>query len=135
MKLWLNRALNFMLWLAITVMLATGFIIRYRLPPGSRGGQGLSLWGWTRHDWGDLHIVCAYTLCTLVALHLLLHVQWLWHTAFPRAKWLVMAGLVGGLLLALSVWFLPVVQSGGGAHGGTGQGQGAGWHGGRGIGR
>jgi len=37
-KLWTNRILDFLLWIGFCLMLATGFIIRYRLPPGSRGG-------------------------------------------------------------------------------------------------
>ena len=130
MKLWLNRILDFLLWIALSVMLATGFIMRYRLPPGSRGGQGLAIWGWTRHDWGDVHAWCAYALCVLVVLHLLLHAKWLGCTAFPRWKWPVLAGLLAGLLLALSAWILPVERTGGGEHGSTGQGRGAGWRGG-----
>lgn len=111
MKLWLNRILDFLLWLAFCLMLATGFIIRYRLPPGRQGGHGLSIWGWTRHDWGDLHTWLAYTVGGLIVIHLLLHWRWMWYTALPRWKWPVLIGLLAGLLLAASAWILPVKSS------------------------
>lgn len=111
MKLWCNRVVDFLLWIGICLMLSTGFILRYRLPPGSRGGRGLEIWGWTRHDWGDLHTWLAYTVIALVILHLVLHWRWLWCNAFPRWKWPMLAGLFAGMLLALSAWVLPVERN------------------------
>lgn len=116
-KLWTNRILDFLLWIGICLMLATGFIIRYRLPPGSRGGQGLGIWGWNRHDWGDLHTWLAYTVCGFVVLHLALHWNWLMRTAWPKVRWPVIAGLLAGALLAASAWVLPVEKTRGGGHG------------------
>ncbi|HMP75016.1 MAG TPA: DUF4405 domain-containing protein [Kiritimatiellia bacterium] len=135
-KLAWNRIIDFLLWIAICLMLATGFILRYRLPPGSRGGGGLSIWDWSRHDWGDLHTWLAYTVCGLVVLHLLLHWRWLWYTAWPRLKWPVLAGLLAGLLLVAGVWLLPIERGDSDVHGGgsagRGQGDGGGYRGGRG---
>jgi len=110
-KLWLNRIVDFLLWISICLMLFTGFIMRYRLPPGSRGGSGLSIWDWTRHDWGDLHTWSAYIVGVLVIIHLILHWQWLMRSAWPRIKWPVLAGLLAGILLAASAWILPVEKS------------------------
>ncbi len=132
-KLTWNRVVDFLLWIAICLMLATGFILRYRLPPGSRGGGGLSIWSWSRHDWGDLHMWFAYTACALVALHLLLHWRWLWYTAWPRMKWPVLAGLLAGAALAAAAWLLPVERDSDDARGGRGGGfEGEGRRGGRG---
>lgn len=105
-------------------MAATGLIIRYRLPPGSRGGHGLSIWGWTRHDWGDLHTWFAYATCAFVVIHLILHWKWLMTCAWPKHKWPVIAGLIAGVLLVASVWFFPVERRSrsdrGGGQGGFG---------------
>lgn len=128
MRLWLNRVLDFLLWLAFCLMLATGLIVRYRLPPRSRGGAGLAIWGWSRHDWGDLHTWLGYAVCVMVVLHLVLHWQWLCRCLVPRWKWPVVVGLLAGVLLALSAWVLPVERSGEGDQGqarGMGNGQGA----------
>ncbi len=124
MKLWLNRIVDFLLWIALCLMLATGFILRYRLPPGSRGGRGLSIWDWSRHDWGDLHAWLAYTVCAMVLIHLILHWRWLMTAAWPRVKWPVVAGLLAGILLALSAWYVPVQQGSDAEHDGPGRGQG-----------
>lgn len=126
MKTWMNRILDFLLWISICLMLSTGFILRYRLPPGSRGGGGLAIWEWSRHDWGDLHAWFAYAVCIMVVLHLVLHWRWLWYTAVSRMKWPVIAGLLMGLALALAAWFLPVERSARGEHAGAGHGQGYG---------
>lgn len=126
MKLWFNRIVDFLLWIGICLMLSTGFILRYRLPPSSRGGRGLSIWDWGRHDWGDLHTWLAYTVCALVVIHLILHWRWLWSTAFPRWKWPMLAGLLAGVLLALAAWVLPVERSDD-DEGRSGQGRGQGW--------
>ncbi len=107
-RLWWNRITDFLLWIVICLMLATGFVVRYRLPPGSRGGRGLSSLGMDRHEWGDLHAWLGYTVCALVVLHLLLHWDWLMRAAWPKVKWPVIAGLIAGLLLVLSAWVVPV---------------------------
>ena len=122
MKLWWNRFVDFFLWISVCLMLSTGFILRYRLPPGGRGGRGLETWGWDRHEWGDLHTWIAYTVCGLVVLHLILHWNWLMRTAWPKVKWPVVTGLILGVLLSLSAWFLPVERTD--DSGGRGEGRG-----------
>lgn len=65
--------------LALVVMLgmiATGLLIKYQLPPGSRGGHGLTLWGLDRHEWGDVHFWMAVALAVLLVLHVALHWTW-----------------------------------------------------------
>jgi hypothetical protein len=34
-------------------MMATGYVLCFPLPPGSN--KDLTLWGLTRHRWGDVH--------------------------------------------------------------------------------
>lgn len=46
-------------------MVTTGCLLAYRLPPGRRGGGGLTAWGWSRHDWGDLHLWNSYVFISL----------------------------------------------------------------------
>lgn len=71
----------------------------------------MTIWGWTRHDWGDLHTWFAYAVLALVMIHLLLHWRWLWYTAWPTLKWPVLIGLLAGLLLIGAVWMLPVERA------------------------
>jgi hypothetical protein len=56
-------------------MLATGYILRFPLPPGSN--KTLTLWGLTRHQWGDIHFWTSLGLLGVILLHLCLHWQWI----------------------------------------------------------
>jgi hypothetical protein len=77
----LNFVIDALMFLCIMAMAGLGFLIKYILPPGrevmARYGRNLYLtWlGWDRHDWGDIHLYLAFTLLSLLALHLILH----WH--------------------------------------------------------
>jgi hypothetical protein len=71
-----NFALDAVLLATMLVLISTGALLKFVLPPGSRGGAGLSLWGWSRHEWGDLHFFAATVLVSLICLHLILHWQW-----------------------------------------------------------
>ena len=55
MRITFRRILNLLLYLSFCVMVGTGLLMAYRLIPGSRGGQGLEVLGWNRHEWGALH--------------------------------------------------------------------------------
>ncbi len=75
-----RQALNFVIdaaaLLVMLAMVATGFLLKWVLPPGSRGGHGLQLWGLTRHDWGDVHFWLAMALLLLALVHVALHWAW-----------------------------------------------------------
>lgn len=56
-------------------MIATGYILRFPLPPGSN--KILSLWGYTRHQWGDVHFWISLGLLVVLVIHLVLHWNWI----------------------------------------------------------
>jgi hypothetical protein len=69
--------------LAMLGMVFTGAVMRFILPPGSGGrghGQGLTLWGLGRHDWGDIHYILAWVLAATVLVHVVLHWNWVVET-------------------------------------------------------
>jgi len=75
----MNRALlNFFIdlatFLVLLAMIGTGLLVRFVLPPGT--GERLSVWSYSRHDWGDVHFWLAVGLGALVLVHLLLHWNW-----------------------------------------------------------
>lgn len=59
----------------MVAMVATGYILRFPLPPGSN--KSLSLWGLTRHQWGTVHFWISLGLLVLVVVHICLHWQWI----------------------------------------------------------
>jgi hypothetical protein len=75
----LNFLVDLLALLAIFVMMATGLVIRFVLPPGTGGGHGeggLLLWGLGRHDWGDVHFWTSVVLGALLVVHVALHWSW-----------------------------------------------------------
>lgn len=70
----LNFAVDAVTFIVMLTMIATGLLIRFVLPPGSGGRY--SLWGSTRHDWGDVHFWLAVAAGVLVLVHLALHWSW-----------------------------------------------------------
>ena len=74
----LNYAVDIVSLLAALGLISTGLLLRFVLPPGSRGGAGLSLWDWSRHDWGDVHFYIALGIGCLLIIHLALHWGWTW---------------------------------------------------------
>ena len=94
-------------------MIATGYILRFPLPPGSN--KAFSLWGYTRHQWGDVHFWISLGLLVVLVIHLVLHWNWivtvigkrchLVKTAHPS---LIRSGILTGsivtLLITLFAW-------------------------------
>lgn len=89
----LNFVVDLLALFAMMGLIATGLVQRYLLPPGSRGGRGLSLWGLGRHDWGDIHFWIAVALAALLVLHVALH--WTWVCVLVT-RWLRPAGAPAG---------------------------------------
>ncbi len=77
-------------WINLLVAIATatttlgvavsGIILRYGLPRGGgrrQGRGGPAFWGWSRHDWCDVHFWLAAITIGLILLHVALHWNWL----------------------------------------------------------
>jgi uncharacterized membrane protein len=88
----------------MVAMVATGYILRFPLPPGSN--KSLILWGLTRHQWGGIHFWISLGLLVLVAVHVYLHWQWIvvtvkrrfWGKTSPSKS-----SLASGLLTVLAL--------------------------------
>ncbi len=140
---WIPRFANLSLWFLLCGMGGQGFLLAYRLPPGSRGGHGLSALGMSRHEWGDVHQWVSIAFLILVLVHMALHWRWFWQIASRKRAWPLLAGLIAGLVLAVGIFLLPVERadtaSKEGSHSGgmgdppreRGGGQGMGYRGGR----
>ena len=116
MKLLFRRVLNLSLYLSLCLMIGTGLLMAYRLLPGSRGGQGLEMLGWNRHEWGDLHTWVSYLFVALVVSHLAMSWTWLVKCAAQGRAWRLAAGLIAGAAIIGFLLLLPVERhrSGGG---------------------
>lgn len=80
----------------LLLLIATGAIMKWVLPPGSgggghgygygfRGGRGLGpgggqvqqMLGLGRHEWGDVHFILALVFVLLILVHIVLHWTWI----------------------------------------------------------
>ena len=90
----LNLAVDALSLAAFTAVASTGLVLQWSLPPGSGrldavGCSGspevLVVWGWSRHQWGQLHTWAVYLLLAILALHVGLHWRWLQATLGRQA--------------------------------------------------
>ena len=66
--------------LAFALMVGTGILQKWILPPGSRGGAGYVWLGEGRHFWGDIHFWAGIVMLALVIVHIWLHWNWVLST-------------------------------------------------------
>jgi hypothetical protein len=106
----LNLIIDLVAAFLFLAMIGTGYLIRFPLPPGTN--KALSLWGLTRHQWGEIHCWISLGLLSILAVHFVLHWQWLVMVIRQRlhraksenghAGWITALVLVGGF--AIFAW-------------------------------
>ena len=67
--------------LCMLILTFTGLLIHYKLPPGSKGA---SVWGLSRHEWGEFHFWVAMVLIALITVLILLHIPWIKGVIYPK---------------------------------------------------
>ncbi|QDU70376.1 DUF4405 domain-containing protein [Mucisphaera calidilacus] len=75
----LNALIDAALAVCMLILMLTGLLIAFVLPHGHGGGGGggrATLWGLTRHGYGDIHLWASYVAIGLVLVHLMTHWSW-----------------------------------------------------------
>ena len=74
-------------FLVLFLLILTGMLIYYVLPPCgnctgqvSVSGAAQALWGLDRHDYGDIHFYLSLMTIGLLVLHVALHWSWICHS-------------------------------------------------------
>lgn len=78
----LNLLVDLLAATGLLLMIATGYILRFPLPPSTN--RTLELWGLSRHEWGALHSWASLGLLAVLFVHLLLHWEWIFATVRRR---------------------------------------------------
>lgn len=113
----LNAVVDALAFAGFVLLVATGVLMRWTLPPGS--GHRTTIWGLDRHDWGAAHFWVAVALLVALAVHLVLHWKWIASVAsrgggHERSKLRVALGVVALaalLALALAPFLSPVERA------------------------
>jgi hypothetical protein len=75
----INFITDALMFLVMMAMAGLGFLMKYVLVPGRerwvKYGRNinLTLFGWERHDWGDLHLDLGLIFLGLLVVHIILH--------------------------------------------------------------
>lgn len=126
----LNFLIDAAAFVLFLLLMSSGLLLRYQLPPGSGELEGhgpgrgsaerviTQLWGQTRHEWGDVHFWISVALIGVLAVHLFLH--WNWIVGIMRGKpseasgWrfgIGAASFVAIIFLSLTPLFTPTQQA------------------------
>jgi hypothetical protein len=70
----LVKIVDLLSFLLLVMMISTGAILEFTLP--TRSGP-LSVWGMTRHEWGDIHSLISMAFLVLMSSHLVLHFKFI----------------------------------------------------------
>lgn len=114
----INFIIDSSAFLAFIFLISTGTLMYWVLPAGS---GNLSIWGLTRHDWGEVHMWIAVSFLSLIAAHVVLHWSWIVNMIKGKSKnrkvtktrflfGIVIFTIV--LIIALAPFFSPVDDSG-----------------------
>jgi len=71
----INIIIDLIATLLFLGMIATGYLLRFPLPPGSN--KSYVLWGLSRHQWGDIHFWISLGLLLVMLVHVALHWNWI----------------------------------------------------------
>jgi hypothetical protein len=75
----LNFITDALMFLVMMAMAGLGFLMKYVLVPGRErwakygSNVNLTLFGWDRHDWGDIHLDLGLIFLGLLIVHIILH--------------------------------------------------------------
>ncbi len=121
MKKNIARAIvDVLMFVSMCFLAGTGLLIHYRLIPGSQGGEGLTLLGLGRHDWGAYHLLCAYFLLSLVVVHLVLNFAFIKNIIVSKMRWTAIVLCLAGICIAIFFLLAPIERTedaGGKGHG------------------
>jgi hypothetical protein len=65
-------------------MMATGYILRFPLPPGTN--KLYTLWGLGRHQWGEIHFWISLGLLFVIFTHVAMHWSWIVSVVHKRFR-------------------------------------------------
>lgn len=120
-KLQIVKIIDLLSFISLLLIISTGAFLKYTLPPRSGGS---SVWGLTRHEWGDIHFYISILFLLLLSIHLLLHLAFIKKAIKGKTSseqnYRLVIGVISIIilvLLSLAPLFSPVDESNTHRHG------------------
>jgi Domain of unknown function (DUF4405) len=114
----LNFITDALMFLIMMAMAGLGFLMKYVLIPGRERwvkygrNVNLTLFGWNRHDWGDIHLDLGLIFLGFLVVHVILHwrqIVGLFHGFVPAERRPLV--LLAFILLAAFLIYFPFLLS------------------------
>lgn len=106
----LIKIVDLLSFTALTLMISTGTLLKFTLPP--RSGRD-EVWYLTRHDWGDIHFYLSVAFLILMSVHLITHLKFIKSVVTGKAstenKYRIAIGILGVVAL-IFLAFAPVAS-------------------------
>jgi len=106
----LIKIIDLFSFVTLTLMISTGTLLKFTLPPRSGGSV---VWDLSRHDWGNIHFYISVGFLFLMTAHLLAHARFIKSVITGKASteknYRVAVGIVG-LITLISLAFAPVTS-------------------------
>ena len=113
------KIIDLVSFVTLTLMVSTGILIRFTLPPRSGGD---AVWSLTRHEWGDIHFYISIVFLALMTVHLITHFKFIKLVITGKAStdkiYRVAIGIISVIALIL-LSFAPVTSTVTDAHNGN----------------
>lgn len=104
------KLVDLLSFISLLSLISTGTLLKFTLPP--RSGSA-SIWGFTRHDWGDLHFYLSVTFLLIISFHLFLHGAFIKKVftgdASREHKYRIIIG-VFSLVILITLLFAPTMS-------------------------
>ena len=104
------KIIDLLSFVVLILMISTGTLLKYTLPPRSGGDE---IWSLTRHEWGDIHFNFSIAFLFLMTAHLVTHIKFIKSVITGKASaeknYRVVIGILGVIALIL-IAFAPVTS-------------------------
>ena len=105
-----TKIIDLLSFITLVLMISTGALLEFTLPV--RSGTS-SVWGMTRHEWGDLHSYISLSFLVLIATHLFVHFKFIKSALTGKAtreqNYRIAIGVVS-LVTLIALAIAPVVS-------------------------
>ena len=116
----INFIVNVFLFLVMAAIGGIGLLMKYKLVSGEErweiygSNPDLYLWGWDRHEWGDIHLILGYVFFGLLFLHIFLHwsqIKGIYQVMIKARSWqliLVILFVILSLFMLFFAFITPI---------------------------
>lgn len=106
----LIKLIDLLSFIGLSALISTGALIKFSLPPKSGAA---TIWGLTRHEWGNIHFYISVFFLIIITIHLLLHLKFIKAAIIGKASreigYRIAVGFIGLVVLVLFL-FSPFIS-------------------------